>query len=138
MAFLRNRKARDSALLPAAKPFVCKRCGNCCTGEGYVNVTPEDCERLAESLKLPLEEFLERYTRQMAGFDRWLRDGEGADLPCVFLSRDAGGRVSCRVHDAKPTQCREFPATWRRPDAAQWCAGLRDGAGNGRGKANAS
>ena len=31
----------------------------------------------------------------------------------------------CRVHDAKPAQCRELPLRWRNPDSFLTCPGLR-------------
>ena len=31
----------------------------------------------------------------------------------------------CRVHAAKPAQCREFPFSWRNPDSFRTCPGLR-------------
>lgn len=107
------------------EPFECKRCGRCCEGEGYVNVSDEECQRIADFLHIPVEEFLENYTRQEAGYERWLIDGPGETQPCVFLTRDENGLAACRIEgDAKPEQCRTFPMKWRRRDAPSWCAAL--------------
>ena len=96
-------------------------------GEGFVNVSDEECRKIAESLGLSFEEFLERYTRQEDGFERWLIDGDGPDEPCVFLERDENGLASCRIEgEAKPEQCKTFPHKWRLPAFEKWCAGMRE------------
>jgi Fe-S-cluster containining protein len=102
--------------------FHCTRCGVCCTGEGFVNLGPDECARAAEFLGLPLQEFVDQYTRHEPGYERWLIDGKGPDLPCVFLERDAGGLAGCRIQgDAKPVQCRTFPMKWRIRGFETWC-----------------
>ena len=103
--------------------FQCKRCGRCCTGDGYVNLTVPECERIAKYLDLPLEEFLEDYTIQDVGFERYLVDADGDDMPCIFLERDAKGLSSCRIQGpAKPEQCKTFPMKWRDAGFQKWCA----------------
>lgn len=106
--------------------FHCKRCGRCCTGEGYVNLDADECETIAKFLETPLEKFLEYFTIEMTGFERWLVDAEGDDRPCVFLLRDDDGIASCRIEAVKPRQCRDFPYKWRRADAKDWCKGLNE------------
>lgn len=32
------------------EPFRCHRCGNCCRGDGYVDMSPDDIRRAAELL----------------------------------------------------------------------------------------
>jgi uncharacterized protein len=108
----------------AAKPFKCKRCGWCCTGEGYVNVMNSECKRIAEYLGLPLDQFLEQYTRHEPGFERWLIDSPEQGIPCIFLGRDAEGLALCKIDAVKPDQCRDFPSKWRRDDAIGNCKGL--------------
>ena len=44
-----------------------------------------------------------------------------ADGSCEMLGEDG----LCRVHAAKPAQCREFPFSWRNPDSFRTCPGLR-------------
>lgn len=112
---------------PAPRPntfedFHCVRCGVCCTGAGFVNIGPEECARIAGFLGLPLQEFLDKYTRHEPGYERWLIDGEGADEPCVFLVRDADGLAGCRIQgEAKPVQCSTFPMKWRIRGFQKWC-----------------
>lgn len=107
--------------------FECKRCGRCCTGEGYVNIGPEECRRIAEYLEISLEEFLDKYTVYREGYDRWLIDGEGEEQPCIFLEYDENGLSACRIQgEAKPEQCKTFPMKWRIPGFQNWCAAFKE------------
>jgi hypothetical protein len=107
--------------------FRCRRCGRCCTGEGYVNLEPEECRKIADYLGIPVERFLDEYTRHEEGYLHWLKDGEGEDLPCIFLERDENGLASCRIEGpAKPRQCCGFPMTWRYEGIETWCAGFQE------------
>ncbi|MFP4378912.1 MAG: YkgJ family cysteine cluster protein [Candidatus Sumerlaeia bacterium] len=113
-----KKKAIDS--------FTCARCGKCCTGAGFVNVTEEECRKIAGYLDMDLPDFLDKYTHGAAGYERWLIDGEGEDEPCIFLMRDEKGLASCRIEgDAKPEQCRDFPFKWRRRGFEEWCEGMK-------------
>lgn len=83
--------------------FQCTGCGQCCTGApGYVWLTLKEAEAMALFLKMPLQEFIQMYTRQV--------DGELAlkeyprSYDCIFL-RDK----KCQVYGARPVQCRTFP-----------------------------
>lgn len=106
--------------------FRCKRCGYCCTGEGYVNLRFDECAAIADHLGIPLEQFLEEYTRVEPGYERYLIDGEGEDAPCIFLERDAEGLAACRIQgDAKPSMCKGFPKEWRREGFEKWCAAFK-------------
>jgi Fe-S-cluster containining protein len=83
--------------------FKCTECGQCCTGSpGYVWFTPEEADQMAEFLKIPLEEFLQKYTRRI-GNRLSLRE-HPKNYDCVFLK---GKR--CEVYGARPKQCRTFP-----------------------------
>lgn len=118
------------ACADGTQPFVCRRCGTCCTGDGYVNVTDAECERIAEFLDIAVERFLDEYTRRERGFARYLVDGPGADLPCVFLRREPGRPGRCLVQGpAKPRQCEDFPRKWKQAGSDRWCEGLVEEAG---------
>jgi Fe-S-cluster containining protein len=102
----------------AAPTFVCLRCGACCRRAGDVRLTGDDTDRAASFLGMSAREFADRYTRLAA--DRGAlslvdRDGNA----CVFLAADD----TCRIHAAKPGQCREYPTLWRDPDWQRICAG---------------
>lgn len=79
---------------------------------------PRDVARLAEHLGLSVPDFLTRYTREVAV--------EGQDEPGISLARAPGGcifldedRNACRVHPARPTQCRAFPFWPANLDSAE-------------------
>jgi Fe-S-cluster containining protein len=109
---------------PYKKPFVCHRCGNCCRGDGFVDLSQDDIARAAAYLELSEAEFLARYAVQQG--DSWiLRDQEDAAQSCIFLFEDDKGLAGCRIHGAKPTQCAGFPFEWRPRDAADFCEGIR-------------
>lgn len=82
--------------------FACRRgCVDCCTEPGFVYLTEEDLKRAAALLRLTPREFEKRYVYRTQHLLR-LRKPRGAQ--CPFL--EPGG---CRIHAAKPTQCRAFP-----------------------------
>jgi len=102
--------------------FRCRRCGNCCRGDGYVWLTDDDIERIARFLRLTRKELVARCTRRAPGLgDIALVDKDDAAKSCVFLEDD--GR--CAVHPVKPVQCVGFPSTWSRSDALRFCEGLQ-------------
>ena len=84
--------------------FGCTGCGACCRGDGYVWVTPQEVDALAQHLSLAPNEFGRRYLRRV-GARLALVDGQ--DDACVFWDG------SCRVYALRPTQCRTFPF-WSR------------------------
>ncbi len=106
--------------------FRCARCGRCCIGDGYVSVDEEECDRIAQFLGLSGEEFRGQYTIDEDGYSRYLVDGSGDETPCVFLDYDVNGLAACRIDPVKPSQCRDFPYKWRRPDMIRWCQAMQD------------
>jgi len=121
-------------VLPAHEPwysdglkFTCTQCGNCCTGgPGFVWISDEEVERLAEFLKLTVRETRARYCRKIGR--RWSlnehRTHEG-NYDCAFLTpiADAGvkrkelsaseaiphKRRGCSIYPVRPLQCRTWP-----------------------------
>jgi len=101
-----------------AAMFVCRQCGACCRRPGDVRLTDDDLDRAARLLGMTVRAFAERYTRLTS--DRGALsfvDGEGD--ACVFLAADG----TCRIHETKPNQCRDYPLLWRDPDWQRICAG---------------
>lgn len=101
--------------------FSCTRCGNCCTGPpGAVWFNEDEGKAMAALLDLDEATFRRRYARRIEG--KWsLKEREtefGYD--CIFLDRSGpDGRTGCRIHPARPTQCRTWPfwpenLIWRR------------------------
>jgi Fe-S-cluster containining protein len=83
--------------------FECTRCGACCTGApGYVWVSHDEIERLAEFRGQPVDQFAAQFVRQVG--DRYsLIEKPGGD--CIFWDKNAG----CTVYPARPLQCRTWP-----------------------------
>jgi uncharacterized protein len=83
--------------------FTCTRCGACCTGApGYVWVTPEEIERLADFRGLSVREFAAKFVRRV-GHRHSLIERPGGD--CIFWDKTAG----CTVYPARPVQCQTWP-----------------------------
>ena len=107
------------------EPFRCHRCGNCCRGDGFVNMTEDDLARAADLLGRTRDEFVAEYCRPQPDGQIHLIDQADPLRSCIFLKSDN----LCRIHAAKPVQCQGFPMKWRPPDALDLCAALRDAAG---------
>ncbi|MCL5945747.1 MAG: YkgJ family cysteine cluster protein [Planctomycetes bacterium] len=110
--------------------FKCTQCGNCCGGgPGYVWLTLEDMQRMADFLHLPFTDFTRKYVRKTQGAFSLV---ERSNYDCIFLNR-ADGMATCAIYPVRPTQCRtwpfwnmnlENPAAWAR--AAMRCPGMGD------------
>jgi len=85
----------------SAAVFVCRRCGDCCNGQGGIVLCSKDSERLATHLGLSLFAFHAQYTEEVRGKRRLVCGGSGS---CVFSSG-----CGCSVHEAKPDVCRAWP-----------------------------
>ncbi len=111
--------------------FKCTGCGECCTGApGYVWVTEKEMKAIAESIGIPIEDFMAKYVRRVGRRYSLLEKPRSYD--CIFLK----GK-KCRIYDVRPTQCRTFPwwtgnldseKTWKR--LAKECEGINDDAPN--------
>lgn len=124
-----DRDFRDRPyFFDAGVRFTCTGCGACCTGAGgRVWLEAVDVEALTAHLGMDREGFLAAFTREQDG-RRCLVDHP--DGSCVFLDH-----ARCRVHGAKPRQCRTFPF-WldnlRNPEAWARTAKACEGIGQGR------
>lgn len=88
----------------AGLPFECTQCGDCCTGApGFVWVNDEEIRNLATFLEMPVEEFADRFVRQV-GNRRSLVEFPTGD--CVFFDTE---KRSCQVYEARPRQCKTWP-----------------------------
>jgi Fe-S-cluster containining protein len=98
--------------------FHCLRCGQCCRHEGEVRLVDGEATAIAESLGLEPADFAEQFTRLRE--DRLgLSLTDHPDGSCIFLE---GTPPSCRIQEAKPRQCREFPHSWRYENWVEICA----------------
>jgi len=111
--------------------FECQRSGHCCSGEpGFVWVTKAEIKAIAKILGRP-DDWLGKEHLRRAGFRYSLTEKPNGD--CVFLVRQ-GGKISCRIHEAKPTQCQTWPfwsSNLKSPEhwneAARQCPGMNVG-----------
>lgn len=104
------------------RKFECRRCGNCCRWSGCVKLESHRVDVIAAFLGIPVEEFLERYTRLMP--DRQgLSLTEKPDGSCVFLDGEEGEPARCRIQPVKPEQCDRFPLHWNFPGWEALCPG---------------
>jgi Fe-S-cluster containining protein len=127
--------------------FTCTQCGNCCTGgPGYVWISREEAGRLADYLRIPRQEAIDRYCREVQGAYS-LRESRNArgEFDCIFLKEEKvttgsnGDQVghtmrTCTVYAARPLQCRTWPfwsenlrseQAWNR--SARRCHGMNHG-----------
>ncbi|MDX1971316.1 MAG: YkgJ family cysteine cluster protein [Candidatus Sumerlaeia bacterium] len=104
------------------KEFKCHQCGNCCRGDGYVELTEQDIEAISQHLQLSREDFFARYCSFDQSTMRWhlLNQGD-PEISCIFLTPDN----RCQVHTAKPHQCTGFPTRWRSDNILDYCDGWR-------------
>lgn len=114
--------------------FECARCGRCCAGpgEGYVWVTAEEIEAIAEFLAAEVEDVRRRFVRRVDRRHSLKEDRRSKD--CVFLRYDEKGLSRCAIYPVRPTQCRTWPfwpgnlgsvADWGR--AGLRCPGINRG-----------
>lgn len=85
---------------------------------GVVRVDAEDVDRLADALGMTVEAFTATHTALAPGRTGLMLAGD-PEGPCVFLGEDG----LCKVHAARPRQCRDYPARWRSADIARVCQG---------------
>lgn len=109
--------------------FTCTQCGDCCTGApGFVWVTDEELEAIANHLGRPLAEVRALHSRSARG-KRTLREKNNGD--CVFLD----GKKGCTVYPVRPAQCRTWPF-WESNLATpeDWQKTCEDCPGSGTGE----
>ncbi len=108
--------------------FECRRCGRCCQGPGLVQVNSAEVDVMAAAMGLDAYAFAARHTRLSAN-RRHLLLLDRDDGACILLTPEG----LCRVHAAKPLQCRTFPHTWRYPGFEKRCEGMRVALGTKEG-----
>ncbi len=110
--------------------FKCTGCGKCCTGSpGYVWLSKEEMQAIANHLNITIERFMRTYIRQKEG--RYsLIEKPSLNFDCVFLK---GTR--CSIYEVRPQQCRTYPwwignlkskECWE--EAAKICEGITEDA----------
>ncbi len=110
----------DEIAAPIIDAIDCTQCGNCCRALD-VYLTPDDAQRLAHGVDVPLEAIKTRYIDQERGqkHGEW---GVFRERPCAFLD----GKL-CSVYEHRPETCRTYPAF--TPDFRWTLADTIEGAG---------
>ena len=100
----RNAPANVSpeASREAERFFRCRRCGNCCRGEGGIVLGPADMARLRSRFRRNGAKFLAGRTETRRG-KTVLKTGK--DGFCIFFRQDSG----CSIHPLRPDICRAWP-----------------------------
>jgi Fe-S-cluster containining protein len=83
-------------------------------------LTDADVDALAADLAMSVEAFIEAYTDLSPTRSGLVLKGE-TTAPCQFLTEDN----LCRVHRARPQQCRDYPERWRSAEIEAVCAAAR-------------
>ena len=100
------------------KIYFCIRCGDCCRWPGFVHISGDEIDRMAAYLEIPIEDFIDEYTRLANG--RGLSLTEKADGSCALLAANG----DCRVYPERPLQCRQFPNEWNFPGFEAECPAI--------------
>ncbi len=86
----------------------CKECkGKCCIGEsGYIWINSAESKKIADFLKLSIEEFKKQYLIKV-GFKFSLREKRFQNgYACIFFDEQ---HLQCGIYELRPNQCRTFP-----------------------------
>jgi len=85
-------------------PFECTKCGKCCHGVRFINLTIPEIIRISKRLGLTPKKFVKKYCI-IDGYYIYLKRKEGkSGITCVFQENNL-----CKIHDVKPFQCRFYP-----------------------------
>jgi Fe-S-cluster containining protein len=98
--------------------FHCQRCCACCKQPGFVYLKGEDAERLASCFGMDVYRFTETHCLLMDRQHLTLK--KNPDETCIFLEP-----TGCRVYEARPQQCRDFPLSWKTGRSLDYCEGLK-------------
>lgn len=87
----------------------CSSCsGNCCIGEqGYIWITVDEIEILANHLQLKVKDVIEKYIVKY-GYRFSIAETklDEKNYACVFFDLT---KKQCSIYKARPLQCRTFP-----------------------------
>ena len=126
----KSKKKDKSPWYSEGLRFECTQCGACCSGEpGYVWVSEDEIEAMADEIGLEVDAFERKFVRQVEQ-DKSLIEYPDGD--CIML--DPRTR-KCTVYKSRPIQCRTWPF-WdstlkKRKDWKETCE-VCPGAGTGR------
>jgi Fe-S-cluster containining protein len=85
----------------------CNLCNaKCCRGEsGYIFLTKEEGQKIADFLKIDFNKFLEDYTYLVTNKISLKEIKFQNEYLCIFLDKNN----KCEIYDFRPKQCKTFP-----------------------------
>jgi len=113
--------------------FECVQCGRCCSGpgEGYIWVTKQEIQLIADFLKVSVGQLRQEYLKRVGLRTTIIENQTTKD--CIFLQNIADQK-RCLIYSVRPSQCRAWPfwpdnltnpGAWNK--AAQKCPGINHG-----------
>lgn len=113
--------------------FECTRCGRCCKRPGFVLVTNDEAERIAERIfgtDAATVAAQQGLWRRLISEEGWTVD-VAPGTPCPLLGADD----RCSVHDIKPSQCAQYPFWYEVIEArVTWALEGQECEGIGKGR----
>ena len=83
--------------------FDCHGCAKCCKRKGMIYFSQEDIRNASQYLEMTVDDFEKMYILRTKDVAYIYVSGNAR--PCPFLNK----ANKCRIHDAKPQQCRSYP-----------------------------
>lgn len=85
----------------------CSICDKCCEYRGDIKITPINVLEISKFLKIPIEQFLEKYTIEAEDEPpEFVIKGIGEKRNCIFNDKE---NYKCKINKVKPLQCIVFP-----------------------------
>ena len=97
----------DILTLKSKDKLGCDICNKCCIYRGDIRLTPINVCEISKFLKIPISEFVEKYTDRVDGelFELVLKT-KGELKECILYDSKT---KKCKIHEVKPMQCVMFP-----------------------------
>ena len=84
------------------KAFECKMCGECCYGEGGIDVNKDEIKKISDFLMITPESFTSKFCDEKDGRFSIIT---GPDKFCIFYHKEK----RCLIHLVKPKICSLWP-----------------------------
>jgi len=93
----------------------CRTCGECCRIKGFVFISEDEAQKIADFLRIDIYSFTEKYCEIIERKKMALKDKRGKN-DCIFLENNG-----CLIYDVRPTQCANFPFNWTNGNLPEKC-----------------
>ena len=101
--------------------YFCTGCGDCCRWPGYVKVTDQEVDKIADYTNTPIEEFIDKYT-YLTDDRKSLSIIDNEKGHCHFFD-DENNR--CKIYEVRPKQCIGFPNKWAFDGWKEKCPAIK-------------